>query len=534
MLPQFRFRIFLRASSKDAHSALRLTRRKFAQSALATGAAAALPASLFSACSVSNAARTATFVAHNIPRAQEFDFPSPIAFPKNFFWGASTASYQIEGGWNADGKGESIWDRFVHTPGKIKNGDTGDVACDSYHRWREDIALARAMNLNSYRFSISWPRVQPSGSGAANSAGIDYYNRLIDALLEARLRPFVTLYHWDLPQPLEDAGGWPSRDTCSRFADYVELIARALGDRVSDWMLFNEPAAFTYHGYLEGIHAPGRHSVVDFLRASHTVNRAQGAGFRALKAACPSARIGSAFSMSSCEPASNSEEDKLAAERAHAITNLWFLDPALKGRYPEAFTFFPETVMGIKSGDLESMRAPLDFIGINLYYRTIASASGAFERLAHAQQWLFPVKMVGGEQGPKTDIGWEVWPQAMHDMIMRITRDFNRPQIEITESGCAYNDGPGSKGRINDTRRIEYHRQYLQAVARALAEGADVRGYHAWSLLDNFEWAEGFSQRFGLTYVDFKTQLRTIKESGRWYAKVAAANQVESGAGLRS
>jgi beta-glucosidase len=465
-------------------------------------------------------------------------------FPKNFFWGASTASYQIEGGWNAGGKGESIWDRFAHTPGKIKNGDTGDVACDSYHRWREDIALARAMNLNSYRFSISWPRVQPAGSGATNSAGIDYYSHLVDALLEARLRPFVTLYHWDLPLPLETAGGWPARDTASRFADYVDVMARALGDRVSDWMLFNEPAAFTYHGYLEGIHAPGRHSVVDFLRASHTVNRAQGAGFRALKASRPSARVGTAFSMSSCEAATNSEEDRVAAERAHAITNLWFLEPALNGRYPDALAFLPETVMGIKAGDFEDMRAPLDFLGINLYYRTLASAPSALERLANAQQWLFPVKMTGGSQGPKTDIGWEVWPQAMHDVIMRITRDYSRPQIEITESGCAYNDGPAANGAINegsinngavndgtinDTRRIDYHRQYLQAVARAIAEGADVRGYHAWSLLDNFEWAEGFSQRFGLTYVDFKSQRRTIKESGRWYAKVAAGNRIASG-----
>jgi beta-glucosidase len=233
--------------------------------------------------------------------------------------------------------------------------------------------------------------------------------------------------------------------------------------------------------------------------------------------------------MSACEPATNSEEDKVASERAHAITNLWFLEPALKGRYPEALAFFPETVMGIKSGDLEKMRAPLDFVGINLYYRTIASAPSALERLSHAQEWLFPVKMVGGEQGPKTDIGWEIWPQALYEIVIRITRDFNRPVIEITESGCAYNDGPGADGVIHDTRRIDYHRQYLHALARAMGEEADVRGYHAWSLIDNFEWAEGFSQRFGLSYVDFKTQQRTIKDSGRWYAKVAAENCLRAG-----
>jgi beta-glucosidase len=512
---------------------LRLTRREFAQSALATGITAALPAVLSSGCSVSsNAARTANPVPRSSPHAMQFDASSALPFPKNFLWGTATAAYQIEGAWKEDGKGESIWDRFVHTPGKIRNGDTGDVACDSYHRWREDIALMRAMNLASYRFSISWPRIQPTGSGSLNSPGVDYYSRLVDALLAARIRPFVTLYHWDLPQALEDAGGWPKRDTASRFADYVEQMARALGDRVSDWMLFNEPAAFTYRGYLQGKLAPGQQSLLDFLRASHTVNLAQGAGFRALKASRPEARVGTALSMSACEPATDSEEDKLAAERAHAITNLWFLEPALNGRYPQAFTFLPESAMKIKSADFGEMRAPLDFIGINLYYRTIASAPDTIERLSHAQQWLFPVKMVGGEEGPKTDMGWEVWPQALYDMVMRITRDFNRPAIEITESGCAYSDGPDANGVIHDTRRIDYHRRYLQGLGRAIADGADVRGYHAWSLMDNFEWAEGFSQRFGLAYVDFKNQQRTIKQSGRWYGKVAADNAIPAlGAG---
>lgn len=506
---------------------MRLTRRKFAHSALATGVAAALPAGLLCGCSVpSNAARAAGFAALANPRARQFDPASGSPFPSSFFWGTATAAFQIEGAWKEDGKGESIWDRFAHTPGKIKHGDTGDVACDSYHRWREDIALVQAMNLNSYRFSVSWPRIQATGSGVASSRGLDYYSRLVDALMEARIRPFVTLYHWDLPQALEDAGGWPNRDTAARFADYVELMARALGDRVSDWMLFNEPLAFTYKGYLDGTHAPGRNSIVDFLRASHTVNLAQGAGFRRLKAARPRARVGTAFNMSPCEPATDSEPDRLAAERAHAVGNLWFLEPALKGRYPEALAFFPETAMGIKSGDFDRMRAPLDFLGINIYYRTIASAPSLMERLSHPQQWLFPVKMAGGEQGPKTQIGWEIWPQAMYDMVMRITRDFDRPVIEITESGCAYNDGPDGGGVIRDTLRIAYHRQYLQALAAAMADGADVRGYHAWTLLDNFEWAEGFSQRFGLAYVDFKTQQRTLKQSGRWYAKVATENRV--------
>lgn len=499
---------------------MRLTRRKFIHSTLKASALAALPTA-FPACSVSSRAGTPA-PAHTMK--QEFETPSGFTFPKGFFWGAATASYQIEGGWNDDGKGESIWDRFAHTPGKIKNGDTGDVACDSYHRWREDIALARAMNLNSYRFSLSWPRIQPSGSGAGNSKGVDYYSRLVDALLEARIRPLVTLYHWDLPQALEDAGGWPNRDSAARFADYVQVVTRALGDRVSDWILFNEPDAFVDLGYLEGTHAPGRKSLMDFLRATHVVNLAQADGFRALKALYPRARVGTTYWMSPCEPASDSAEDKLAAERAHGMVNTWFLDPALRGRYPDALTFLPERAMGIRSGDMEKMRASLDFVGINVYVRTIASAPAALERLTNPQQWLFPVNMQGGQAGPKTQSGWEVWPKAMYDMVMRVTRDYDRPVIEITESGCACNDIPDSSGEIHDERRISYHREYISALARAISEGADVRSYHAWSLMDNFEWAEGYSQRFGLAYVDFKSQQRTIKDSGKWYGNLASEN----------
>jgi len=502
---------------------LRLTRRNFFSTALGAGVAAGIP-SLFSACSASKAG-----LPTSPPRAQ-FSPPAQFSFPKGFFWGTATASYQIEGAWKEDGKGESIWDRFAHTPGKIKNGDTGDIACDSYHRWRDDIALMQGMNLNSYRFSLSWPRIQPTGLGAANQTGLDYYSRLVDALLEAHIRPFVTLYHWDLPQPLQDAGGWPNRDMASRYADYVQVVAKKLGDRVTDWMLFNEPSVFTYSGYLVGEHAPGYASIVDFPRATHVVNLAQGMGFRALKTARPSARVGTAFNMSACEPKMDSEADKLAAERTHAITNVWFLQPALRGSYPEAFTFLPETVMRIKSGDMEQVRVPLDFVGINLYVRTIASSVGAIERTTNLQDWLFPVKMEGAHEGPMTDIGWEVWPKAVYDMVMRITHDYNRPVIEITESGCAYNEAPDSSGSVRDARRISYHQGYLAALAQAMTDGADVRGYHAWSLLDNFEWAEGYSQRFGFTYVDYKTQKRTMKESGKWYAKVAAENRVQASA----
>ena len=450
----------------------------------------------------------------------------PVTFPKGFYWGAATAAYQIEGAWNEDGKGESIWDHFTHTPGKIKDGANADVACDHYHRYREDIALMRALHLNSYRFSVSWPRIQPSGSGKPNPKGLDFYSRLVDALLEARIRPLLTLYHWDLAQALEDAGGWPNRDTASRFADYAEIMARALGDRVQHWTLLNEPAAFTSVGYLDGKHAPGRTSVFDFLQASHTANLAQGMGFRAVKAVRPKALVGGAFSMSPCEPATDSEEDRVAAERAHAITNLWFLEPALRGRYPQAFSFNPAVFMKIQQDDMELVRAPFDFIGINLYYRTIVSATSMSERFSDRRFFFLPARMAAGHKGPKTDIGWEIWPRSIYDMVMRITREYNRPVIEITESGCAYNDHPDSAGVVNDQRRVDYHGQHLAELARAMRDGADVRGYHVWSLLDNFEWAEGLSQRFGLVYVDYKTQKRTVKKSGEWYARVAAQNSL--------
>jgi beta-glucosidase len=444
-----------------------------------------------------------------------------IEFPEGFRWGTATASYQIEGGWNQDGKGESIWDRFAHTPGKIKNGDTGDVACDSYHRWSEDLALLREMNLNSYRFSVSWPRIQPEGEGPANAKGLDYYSRLVDELLEAGIRPFPTLYHWDLPQALEDRGGWPSRETADRFADYAGLMMRALGDRIDSWMIFNEPSVFTVMGYLVGIHAPGRKNTDDLLRASHTVNLAQAEAFRAMKAVRSDALLGTAFNMSPCEPAGDSQADVEAAERFHGIVNYWYLEPPLRGRYPEVFPDgLPADRMGIRDGDLERVKAPLDFVGINLYTRTLVRNQPGDPFGIDA----FPVGPVGGDEGPKTEFGWEVWPEALYDMVMRVTGDFDRPAIEVTENGCSYSDGPGEDGVIRDTGRIEFYRGYLAAVARAIEDGADVRGYHAWTLLDNFEWSEGYHQRFGLAFVDFETCERTLKQSGRWYGRVAERN----------
>jgi beta-glucosidase len=448
---------------------------------------------------------------------------SHVTFPQGFQWGAATASYQIEGAAREDGKGESIWDRFAHTPGRIEGGETGDHACDSYHRYRDDVALLRAMNLTSYRFSIAWPRVQPEGRGGANPAGLDYYRRLVDALLEAGIRPFPTLYHWDLPQALEARGGWPDRDTAARFADYAQLVVRALGDRVSDWMLFNEPAIFTLFGYGLGIHAPGRSDRGALLRATHTVALAQAEGFRAVKQERPGLRVGSAFSMQPTEPASDSASDADAAERMHGWINDWFLRPALRGAYPDCFEGgVPEELMDVREGDMLRVRAPLDFVGINLYSRMLVRAD-AKDGLGLGARSLG----MGGDTGPKTDFGWEVWPDSLRTMLLRVTRDYERPVLEITENGCSYADAPGDDGVIRDQRRIDFFRGYLAALQRAISEGADVRGYHAWSLLDNFEWAAGFAQRFGLAWTDFATCERTLKQSGEWFGRVAAGNGLD-------
>jgi beta-glucosidase len=453
--------------------------------------------------------------------------PKPMAFPKGFLWGAATAAYQVEGAWNEDGKGESIWDRFSHTPGNIKNGATGDVACDSYHRYREDIALLKQLNLKSYRYSIAWPRIQPSGRGPANSRGLDYYKRLTDAVLEAGIRPLPTLYHWDLPQALEDAGGWPNRDTAARFADYVGIVAQALGDRLPQWTIFNEPKTFTGVGYWNGRHAPGRHDWRAFLKATHVVNIAQGQAFRALKAIDSRFAVGSAFDVAPMFPATPAYEDVAAAERWHRFQNLWFVTTALHGHYPEG-VLPPEhqaELLGFRAGDERLMRAPLDYMGLNYYSPWLVQHSTAADSAIDVQvsgQWATaPVKT------PKTDVGWDIFPQGFREILVRMRREAGPLPIEITENGASYNTSPDAHGQIHDSARIDYLRSHLQALAGAISDGVPVRAYHCWSLMDNFEWAEGYSQRFGLTYVDFAHgQRRTVKDSGRWYAGVAAANAV--------
>jgi len=452
--------------------------------------------------------------------------PGP-AFPKGFFWGVATASYQVEGAVHEDGRGESIWDRYAHTPSKIRGAATGDVACDQYHRYKEDVALMKRLGIKSYRFSVAWPRIQPTGRGYVNQPGVDYYSRLVDELLAAGIRPVATLFHWDLPQALEDQGGWPNRELAQPFADYSSVVAMALGDRVKQWAIFNEPWCISMLGYGIGFHAPGRASFVDYLKAAHTLNLAQGAAFRAIKAVRPDAKVGGAYSVSPGAPKTSSPEDVAAAVRYNAHNNIWFLDPALKGTYPKAFVGeTPFAAMNFKPGDEALMRAPLDWIGVNYYNRHIISASG--DQHAHGPDPSYNglgFNQPMGAEGPLTENGWEIWPQGMYDIVTQLHREYALP-MEITENGCAYSDSPDVHGRVPDVRRIEFLRGHLAALQRSIADGADVRGYHAWSLLDNFEWEQGYSQRFGLVYVDYRDQRRIVKDSALYYARVAAANAV--------
>jgi beta-glucosidase len=442
-----------------------------------------------------------------------------FTFPSDWQWGTATASYQVEGAWNEDGKGESIWDRFVHREGTIMNGDTGDVACDQYHRYKEDVAIMRDLGLRGYRFSISWPRIFPDASGKVNQQGVDYYDRLVDELLANGVRPFPTLYHWDLPQWAQDQGGWSNRDIIARFATYAETMTNALGDRVKNWMVFNEPWVFTFLALLYGQHAPGLRDTEHAMKATHIVNLTQAAAMAAMRATGKPEMVGSAFSMTSAYPASDSAEDKAAAERQHAFANTWFIDPILKGEYPRAYVDQERALsrMDIRPGDMEAMRSHYDFIGINLYQRAIVADSGDARNIG--------VRQIPGP-GPRTAFGWEVWPAGLYQMIKRIDADYGRPPIFITENGCSYPAGPGPDGRVHDPDRIEFYEGYIGQVARARDEGCDVRGYYTWTLIDNFEWAMGFSQRFGIVHVDFDTQKRTIKDSGYWMRDLIKKNEI--------
>jgi beta-glucosidase len=511
-----------------------MDRRQFVTKSLATAGSALLARRAVAAGTTPPTER--------VPEKMPNGAIASVRFPQGFLWGMATAAYQVEGAWKEDGKGESIWDRFTQTTGRIKGAATADVACDHYHRYPEDIGILKRLNQKSYRFSISWPRIQPTGTGAPNSKGLDHYSRVVDAALEAAIRPFCTLYHWDLPQALEDRGGWPNRDLAAYFSDYAGLLAKHLGDRITVWAPFNMPWTVAYLGYGVGTFPPGRASYIDFLKAAHTMNLAQGEAFRSIKAASSKATVGSAYGMSPAYPKTDSDADRAAAERYHAMNNIYFLETVMHGRYPNAFVVpTPYEQMGFRPGDEKIMQVPLDWIGFHYYTRRIVSDARASHqqnsgKLATETQdtanggdpWT-QLNAVMPAEGSLTDGGLEVWPHGIYDLVTRISRDYNHPIIEITESGCSYLDTPYEKagGRVPDTRRIEFFRAELAELARAIAEGANVRAFHAWSLLDNFEWADGYSERYGLTYVDFRDQKRTVKDSGLWYGKVAATNQLD-------
>ncbi len=435
-------------------------------------------------------------------------------FPDGFVWGTATASYQIEGGAGEDGRGRSIWDTFSHTPGKIKNGDTGDVACDSYHRWPEDVRLLAGLGVNAYRFSIAWPRIQPDGTGAPNPAGLAYYDRLVDALCAEGIAPAVTLYHWDLPQALEDAGGWLNRDTAYRLAEYAGHVYAKLGDRVRYWFTLNEPFVTAAAGYAVGRHAPGKALYTDSFPVVHHELLAHGLAARALRDA-GAAQVGLVNNLGPVHPATDRPEDVAAARRLDGWQNRIFCDPVLRGRYPEDLAeLYPDAERTIRDGDLDTIAVPLDLLGVNYYFpHRVRAADGPEHPLGY--------ESVPYEGVPHTGFGWPVVPEGFTEVLTDLRDRYGDalPPVYVTENGSAWPDELVD-GRVHDPDRIAYLAGHLRALHAAIEAGVDIRGYFCWSLLDNFEWAEGYSQRFGIVYVDFATGERIPKASYDFYRSV--------------
>jgi beta-glucosidase len=441
--------------------------------------------------------------------------------PKGFLFGTSTASYQIEGAASEDGRGPSIWDTFCAEPGRINDGSSGAVACDHYHRWQEDVALMARLGAQGYRFSIAWPRIQPTGSGEVNKPGLEFYDRLVDELLAHDIAPMATLYHWDLPQALETAGGWLSRDTAERFAEYAAIVGERLADRVAHWVPVNEPNVASLMGYALGMHAPGKTLMFGALPAAHHLLLGHGLSVQALRAAGAQA-IGTANNHAPMWPASDSEGDKAAADLFDAVWNRIFADPMLLGRYPEGFGELMGSTGSTGGGlddDLATIAQPLDFYGLN-YYNPMGVAAPADPQA----EMPFDYTEITGY--PKTDFGWPVVPDGLREQLVLLKERYpDLPPVMITENGCAYNMGPDEHGVVDDQPRIDFLDSHLRAVAAAIEQGVDVRGYYCWSLLDNFEWSEGYTQRFGLVHVDYATQRRTPKRSFDWYAETIRAHR---------
>lgn len=434
------------------------------------------------------------------------------ALPAAFTWGVATAAYQIEGAVAEDGRSPSIWDTFSHTPGKVDGGDTGDIACDHYHRVPEDIGLIKQLGADAYRFSIAWPRVVPGGDGPVNKAGLDFYDRLVDGLLEAGVTPFATLYHWDLPQALQDRGGWTVRETSEHFAAYASHVVERLGDRVKDWATLNEPLCSAWIGHLEGRMAPGLTDLTAAVRASYHLHLGHGLAVRAIRAASSDARVGIVNNLSPIEPASGSEADLAAARRADGHINRWWLDPILGRGYPQDMIEEYGVELPVQPGDLETIAAPLDWLGLNYYFRQIVTADpdGTAPR----------AKQVSVPGARLTHMDWEVHAEGLEQLLLRLTEEYGVGRIYVTENGSAYEDVVAADGSVHDPERVRYLEEHLAACARAVAKGAPLAGYFAWSLMDNFEWAYGYDKRFGLVHVDYATQRRTVKSSGLRYAEL--------------
>jgi beta-glucosidase len=441
----------------------------------------------------------------NLPILRRSDFAT------DFRWGCSTSSYQIEGAVDEDGRGESIWDRFCATPGHIRDGSSGAVACDHYHRWPQDLDMARSLGTNAYRFSIAWPRIFATGRGpTANQKGLDFYSRLVDGMLERGLEPWVTLYHWDLPQALQDQGGWANRGTIDAFVEYTDIVSHHLGDRIKHWITHNEPWCTAFNGNFDGVHAPGLKSFKTALQVCHNVLVSHGLAIPAIRRNVPQARVGVALSLHPLKAVSEGAQDIAATVRHDGLRNRWFLDP-LHGRgYPaDIWAILGDNAPEVVAGDLQTIATPTDFLGVNYYFpEIVADAPG---------EGVMSTRIVEPGDVERTAFGWEVSPEGMVTLLSRVAKDYQPAEIYLTENGSTYDDVVSPAGNIDDVERRSYLRRHLLALRQVVAMGIPVKGYFAWSLLDNFEWAEGYRRRFGLTHVDFVTQQRQLKLSGQWY-----------------
>jgi beta-glucosidase len=455
-----------------------------------------------------------------------------LRFPDDFLWGAATASYQIEGGVSEDGRGPSIWDTFAHTPGKVYRGDTGDIACDHYHRLEEDLDLMAELGLKAYRFSVAWPRIQPDGSGVANQKGLDFYRRIVDGLRDRSIEPMLTLYHWDLPQALEDRGGWTSRETSERFAEYAGIVSEALGDSVGSWITLNEPWVSAWMGYGIGVHAPGISDTSNALAATHHLLLGHGLAMEKMRSlGHGDNQLGITLNLADVRPASEDPADAEAARRVDGNANRLYLDPLFRGSYPEDMLehYRAESDFDfVRDGDLEIISQPLDFLGVNYYMRhtVVDGARGANLRTAMRFADL-NVATVLPEGVETTAMGWPVEPDGFKELLIRLHREYTQAPIYITENGCAVHDYVDPEGGVEDEERIAFLDGYFRAAREAVEQGVNLKGYMVWSFLDNFEWAEGYSKRFGLIYVDYGTQRRVPKASARWYSEVIRRNGFE-------